>query len=524
MKKAAIKSKIGTIQYSSCSSNNDFAGSEAYRALLGSDRFILRETNRPSASFPYTERHLKCVWFDASLRPGILHTREGDAVVIEHPGRWNLEPGPDFLGAALRIDACQAQHDSGVLPSLRNAGRPPMTQRVTGDVEIHITASDWKRHGHSGNPEYGRVRAHVTYFPGYLSSCSLPSGTIQISLKETLLSNPRFSFEAIDLTAYPFSIHAHTTPCSRIMAAGGADRAGALLDAAGLERMRLKRERFAAAALERGPDQTLYEEIMTALGYKKNRSPFRYLAEQMPLDVLREESHGDATAAYALLTGLAGLLPAQMSAWWDDETRAFVRHLWDYWWKHSARWQNRALDRAAWNMSGVRPQNHPKRRLMTAALLFCGSMNLAREITETPMDNTKAWIEKMEMLLRPSSESSCYWASRLSFSGPRQPRPVSLTGSARAAAIISNVVIPFLAIIRQEAPSMELLSLLAPEENNSIARQTANALLGPDHNPSLYRTGLRQQGLIQIFHDFCLNDRSGCSNCPLPGMLKNFSG
>jgi hypothetical protein len=59
------------------------------------------------------------------------------------------------------------------------------------------------------------------------------------------------------------------------------------------------------------------------------------------------------------------------------------------------------------------------------------------------------------------------------------------------------------------------LRRLPPEENNQIVRQTAHNLLGPDHNPDLYRSGLRQQGLIQIFHDFCLTDRSRCGNCAL---------
>jgi hypothetical protein len=89
--------------------------------------------------------------------------------------------------------------------------------------------------------------------------------------------------------------------------------------------------------------------------------------------------------------------------------------------------------------------------------------------------------------------------------------------------MISNVVVPFMAATRPETISMALLRRLPPEEDNNIIRQTAYALLGPDRNPSLYRTGLRQQGLIQIFHDYCLNDRSGCRSCPLPEILKRLS-
>ncbi len=81
-------------------------------------------------------------------------------------------------------------------------------------------------------------------------------------------------------------------------------------------------------------------------------------------------------------------------------------------------------------------------------------------------------------------------------------------------------MIPFLAATGHAGIlAREVLRRLPPEEDNHIIRRTAHALLGPDHNPALYHTGLRQQGLIQIFHDFCLNDRSGCQRCPLPTLL-----
>lgn len=42
---------------------------------------------------------------------------------------------------------------------------------------------------------------------------------------------------------------------------------------------------------------------------------------------------------------------------------------------------------------------------------------------------------------------------------------------------------------------------------NSVIRETAYTLFGPDHSPKLYRTALARQGLIQIFNDFILTGR-----------------
>jgi hypothetical protein len=101
----------------------------------------------------------------------------------------------------------------------------------------------------------------------------------------------------------------------------------------------------------------------------------------------------------------------------------------------------------------------------------------------------------------------------LSLGGPAG-KPAALLGTARAAAIVTNAVIPYLAATGNA--SMEALyDRLPPEEIGAPARAMANRLFGRDHNPRvLYEhSGLLQQGLLQIFSDFCLNDRSGCAEC-----------
>jgi hypothetical protein len=446
--------------------------------------------------FPYKERHLQCVWFDAALRPGTLKTEQGDVVIVEHPGQWNLEDGPDFLDAVLRVG--------------------PDRRRLAGDVEIHIHPSDWQRHGHSRNPAYARVIAHVTYFPGAITTAPVGSigGAIQVSLKDGLAANPFFSFESLDLTAYPYTSREPITPCARLLKTWSPDHVAGLLESAGEERLQGKAARMAVAFTSKAPDQILYEEIMTALGYKNNRAPFRYLAEQLPLETLRKASVRHTLKAYALLMGVAGLLPAQTPSRWDAETRAFVRQLWDHWWKHQAAWGARALRRKSWKLSGLRPQNHPQRRLMLAAILFTREDTLTQSLTALDTTAPDECFRQIAAFLQPVADT--YWRCRLTFAGKKQSAPIALMGTQRIAAIVSNVFVPFLAALgKLQVMRPVFLCRLPPEEDNQIIRQTAHNLFGPDHNPDLYRSGLRQQGLIQIFHDFCLTDRSRCENCLL---------
>ncbi len=451
-------------------------------------------------AFAFSERHLKCAWFDNAVRPAHLRTQEGDELTIEHPGRWNLEAGPDFLGARLRLE--------------------PERRRLVGDVEVHIRPSDWCRHGHPHDPAYRRVVAHVTWFPGRLPEGSLPAGAVQVALRDPLSADPLFSFESLDLAAYPFVRRGADTPCARRLAGWPPEDLAALLDSAGEERLRRKAERLALAARERGANQALYEELMSALGYKHNRSPFRALARACPLADLREESGRDAFTAYALLLGLSGLLPAQTDRSWDPETRTWVRQLWNRWWKLASRWNRAALDPAAWKLGGLRPANHPRRRLWAAAGLFTRDQPPAECARALPGEPPAAWLERIPAWLQP--DPGAYWRHRLALGGRRQRTTVALVGAARAAGMIVNALAPFQAAAGPPAWSGELLRLLPPGEDNGLARQAAANLLGPDHNPRLYRNGLRQQGLLQLFADFCLDDRSGCAACRLVKSLEAY--
>ncbi len=459
----------------------------------------VREPSPASRLFPLSERHVQCVWYDPELRPPELRTDQGERVVVEDPGLWNLEPGPDFLGAALRIG--------------------PDRRRIAGDVEIHVHPSDWKSHSHAADPRYARVRIHVTYFPGRTPPGALPAGAVQIALKDALAANPLFSFESIDPTAYPHARRGTPTLCHIRLKTWHPDRKAALLDAAGEERLRRKAERMAGAVADKGAGQVVYEELLSALGYKHNKAPFRQLAERVPLAALREEAGGDAGVAYALLLGVAGLLPDRTSPRWDRETKSFVRALWDEWWKRKERWESRLVPKHAWRLAGLRPQNHPARRLMAAARLFTQKEDAADQWVRLARRQPAECLDRIRDALE--APGGTYWDRRLALSGPVQRRPVALIGRTRADAVINNVVVPFLASQNLGKPfDAGILGSLPAEADNQVVRQTALSLFGADHSPSLYRSGLRQQGLIQIFHDYCLNDRSRCAACGLPALLQ----
>jgi hypothetical protein len=471
-----------------------FPKAAAYRSLLlGSAGRALRE--RADGDVPdLTERHMRCIWADPALRPRTLVTMRGETVVVESPGTWNMEPGPDFIDATLLIG--------------------PANRRVVGDVELHLRPSDWKHHHHGGDPAYTRVAAHVTWMPGSLPDGTLPPGAVEIALRDAVRANPMFTPDAIDVTAYPFAAGRDgERPCTHALAEWSqADRL-ALLESAGQARLRIKAARMSRTLAERNdPDQVLHEEVCSALGYKHNRAAFRMLASELPVSVLREASGGDATVAYALMAGVSGLLPAKPPAGADAEARVFLRRVWDCWWKHESAFGRRAMPRSAWRLGGARPHNHPLRRMAAAAALSSSPEHFARGLLSLETRDPVEWFAAVTAIMAAGDEAFPFWVRHLSLAGAAGDR-VAIVGPERLAAMAANIFVPFLAANGERIDS--LLAAIPPEAGNSLVRRTAHALFGHDHNPAMYRNGLAQHGLMQIAFDFCLNARKGCRECGL---------
>ena len=70
-----------------------------------------------------------------------LHTISGETIEIVKPGELNTDAGPDFFNARVKIgDTLWA-----------------------GNIEMHLKASDWLKHGHQKNNAYHNIILHVVY-------------------------------------------------------------------------------------------------------------------------------------------------------------------------------------------------------------------------------------------------------------------------------------------------------------------------------------------------------------------------
>ena len=468
--------------------NAIFSCAEAYAKLLKPVRSMQERREGYQAGFHWSERHLQCLWFDARYRPTVFRLPNNETITVLDPGEWNVEAGPDFFNATVLVQ--------------------PGGRRIRGDVEVHVHPADWDAHKHCRDKAYGQVIAHVTWFAGPAAK-TLPQTVLSLSLAEPITARLDLSLDDIDLKAYPHSVLPETPrPCEAYLKSNP-DRARQMLQAAGHYRLQSKAERLRARLAQSGDrHQVFYEEFMAALGYKNNQQAFRGLARLVPVSQLKGLSREAATAR--LLT-VSRLLPTP-DVGVDEESRQFIRNLWDIAWKQG---DERLPEDLEWHLHHIRPLNSPVRRMAAAAALFSGLRDLLCDIEHLSHAPGEDWFDHVTQRM----ESHCawpFWNQRLTFSSsPDEKHSFSLLGESRIAAIITNVIFPFVAA--EGALPQEAILYLPPEEVSAPMRLTALHLFGRDHNPAVYYAdnGLLQQGLLQIYLDFCIDARPNCEGCTL---------
>jgi hypothetical protein len=255
-----------------------------------------------------------------------------------------------------------------------------------------------------------------------------------------------------------------------------------------------------------GAEEAMYQAIAGALGYERNQLPFTLLAQRLPLRTLADAG----SAAEALLFGVSGLLEATGSGHLQDfgpETGAYLRGLWEHWWPLRSEWQQLTLDPSLWRMSGQRPANHPLRRLAALAVLV-SQWNAFRRVRRT------AGFEELPRFFAQLRHP--FWEHHYTLASRRCGRPLALVGATRVEEIVSNIFLP-LALARGKTALPKRGGSATVNRRIWVVCQRLFGATVPE--PDWLRDPMFQQGLLQLYEDFCLRDVTGCRNCPMPEQL-----
>ena len=221
-----------------------------------------------------------------------------------------------------------------------------------------------------------------------------------------------------------------------------------------------------------------------------------------------------------MLFGVAGFLEAPDLGVFKRSTREYVRKLWDRWWPHRDEAQRLILPAKIWRLSGTRPLNHPQRRVAALSML-------ARE-----------WPAFRRVLGKRSSVAANdffssldhpFWKFHYTLTAKASPKAMALIGESRVADILANVLFPFW-IAEDTDPSTPLRTSVWPEYarlpaqlSNRRLETAATRLFGDDPRRAQFlKTIVHQQGLLQIYEDFCMRDNSDCAQCPFPEQMRKW--
>ncbi len=445
------------------------------------------------------ERLLQAIWQHQRLLRDQLTTFDGQPVRVLHPGFQNLEGGPDFRQAMVQIGEAAPR---------------------TGDVEVDLRPSGWHAHGHDRNPAFRDVVLHVVWEDERAAMSAPPLLCLRRCLDSPL------GELSLWLGADPgpgFAELARGKCCSPLRNLP-APQLGELLHQAAQVRLRSKAARFEARARQVGWEQALWEGLFRALGYKHNVWPMQRLGELRS----RWFASGETQCpVQARLLGLSGLLPAELTGRRSGNDR-YVREMWDLWWREQDAFSDVVLPSNAWRLHGLRPANHPHRRLALAAGWSVGTPLVTQlEAWCTSALNPKTMGPALLRALQVDGDD--FWAWHWTLRSKRFKTPKPLLGATRVSDLAMNVVIPWLWTRALGGKSEEVQQRLEERyfawpaaADNSVLRLARERLLGGG-SARCFARAADQQGLIQLVHDFCEHSDSICQNCRLPDLVRELA-
>jgi len=504
------------------------------------------------------EKFVHYLWLEQPLKNINYRTADNKGIKIISAGLWNSNPGPDFTNASIHIN----------------------NQSYSGDVEIHLYSSDWYRHQHHLDKNYNNLILHIAIWNDDKRQIKLENDKEipQLILIPFLRKRLKDIDKLLELemplkSGYSFI---STGRCYSYIKKSSPQKTLYFLESAGESRLLRKIDNFNKRLLRFNNDyeEVLYQGIMSALGYKNNQLTFLQLAETVPYQkiskIIRQypkEKH--PLIIQSILLNTAGLLPQTNSTNPDGfserepgtgnlsmETEYYLKSLNEF----TDLSKELPETKLHWQIPGGRPANSPYRRIAGISYLLTKTPSLFDEIIKIISNSPlipKIRQELIELLTIPATG---FWSIRSSFdTKPSTKEPArlitrsggyALIGKERVNEIVLNVIIPISFLYsrsakggsasgtgKQEKDCIRLNKNTKLQEtvlnlyhsysklmDNYYTRFMKQRLFESDKKivSSIIKTASVQQGLIEIFLDFCKKGYEGCENCGLLKFLKQY--
>ncbi|MFI8378839.1 DUF2851 family protein [Leeuwenhoekiella sp. NPDC079379] len=407
-----------------------------------------------------------------------LLTTSNENIEIINPGIHNQLSGPDFFNAQIRINE----------------------QLWAGNVEIHISSSDWYVHSHEQDSAFSNVILHVVWEADCevydISNQPIPTLELKNIIDTQLLANYQKLLESRN---YKFiNCEADFANVSEIILQNWLER----IYFERLERKVKEVERL--LKLQTGDwEAVLFAMLARNFGTVVNADAFEELAISIPFKIIRKLA-GSKNQLEAVFLGVSGLL--NTIGQFDAQTESWIKDF--------------TFNRGKFDLKGslhhsiqffkLRPLNFPTIRLSQLAALY------EKHTTIFALINKAKTREELQALFNIAT--STYWETHYNFNKIHSKRLKKLTPAFVDLLIINSIIPVKFAYAKAQGISIEddLLDLITslPNEKNSIVSGFYG--LKP-----LNFNAMNTQAFIELKKKYC--DLNRCLACQIGNSILNKS-
>lgn len=416
-----------------------------------------------------TEDFLHYLWQNQLFTSQLL-TSDKDPITILRTGYHNFNAGPDFSDAKLTIGQTL----------------------WAGNVEIHVNASDWFKHGHQFDAAYDNVILHVVY---------------NNDLKEVQSKMPVCELKNhIDENLYDAYLDFISTnsfiACEKKIKHVPETDLSLWLERMLVERIEHKSDLIKNSLINSNNDweEALYQTIGRSFGFSINGLPFELLTRSLPLRIIARCAN-NAFQVEALLFGQAGLLT-------HDLTDVFGQALFAEYSFLRKKYQLVPIAASLWKFLRLRPVNFPTIRISQFASLLSNNAGFLSKLIS--MTNVNEMVSMFKI------QASGYWDDHYTFDQKSSIVRTKVLGEASANLIIINAILPFMFFYGRSLGNDELCNKalnffdrINGERNTVIARWKEIGM----ETKSAYKT----QSLLHLKNIYCAPRR--CLECRIGNLI-----
>lgn len=398
---------------------------------------------------------------------------DGNPLEIIDFGQWNFDSGPDFLYGKIKTN--------GIL--------------LTGNIELHVKSSDWIFHGHSGNPEFENIIAHVVFTHDtditVLTEKNIPTLELKnyidaqvLAKYESLLQESHFIAceKLIEPRNLPFYFHQETL-LKKL------DDKAAIIE----EALKINKNNYEAV---------LFQHLAYGFGLKVNADIFQQIAERIDYSTINKIRQNQ-TNLEALLFGFAGWLDIPV----DEQTKV---------WKREFDFLKSKYQLPDWRLppkfSKLRPPNFPTIRLSQFASLYHKNQNLFSKFIHCKT------VQEMQAVFE-QVKASAYWDQRYNFGRISTVHGEKTLTKEFIDLLLINVLLPIIYTYHKNTDEnipdeiLDMFHSLAPEKNK-IIQQWKNLKIPVE-------SALQSQSLLYHYRHYC--QRKNCLKCGIGLQLLNLN-